>query len=352
MDSAGARCGLKERLMQWLLCPACRSSLALDARRYAGGEIIEGSLNCRCGRSFPIVKAVPRFHALELQHGPQKHCPESADGNSNLDEIKRSTSSRFGYEWNYFRDYDCKNFAAFTAPLPADFFKGKIGLDAGCGGGRHSRAAAELGAEIVAVDLSNSVDAAYLNNVNNESVHVVQADIYHLPFKDDVFDFIFSLGVLHHLPDPELGYRLLIPLLKEGGALLVWVYAYAVRKTALELLRFVSQRLSNPSIRKMAYVCNLVDYGVFVNLYRLLCRLPVLSFLARDYSPPRVKEYARHGFKVAYTDWFDRLSAPISNYYKRPEMLAWLERSRLIHTRLKPVEDSWWWLYGERKAGC
>jgi SAM-dependent methyltransferase/uncharacterized protein YbaR (Trm112 family) len=347
--------------MQWLQCPVCRGSLALEARRWAGKEITEGSLSCRCGRTFPIIRGVPRFLSEELRHELPKYYPEFADDHpiavglenfamAAVDNIKSSTFSRFGYEWNYFYDYDCNNFETFTAPLPINFFRGKIGLDVGCGAGRHSKAASELGAEMVAIDLSTAVDAAYLNNAKNERVHVVQADIYHLPIKDNSFDFIFSLGVLHHLPDPQLGYRRLIPLLNEGGALFIWVYAYAVRKVALELLRFISQRLSNANIGRMAYLCNLVDYGVFVNLYRLLSVLPLIASLVRNCSPPRVKEYARHGFKVGYTDWFDRLSAPISNYYKRNEMREWLERSQLSNTRLDLVEDSWWWLYGERKA--
>jgi SAM-dependent methyltransferase len=335
----------------------------LEVRQCAGQEITEGSLSCRCGRSFPIIRGVPRFLPEELRHELTKYYPDFNDCNLNaergqrfakteINNIKSTTLSRFGYEWNHFLDYDCKNFKSFIAPLPTDFFKGRIGLDAGCGAGRHSKAAGELGAEMIAIDLSTAVDAAYLNNVNNERVHVVQADIYHFPIRDKSFDFIFSLGVLHHLPEPELGYRSLIPLLKEGGALFIWVYAYAVRKVALEILRFVSQRLSNDNIRRMAYLCNLVDYGVFVNFYRLLSVLPIVDYLVRNCSPPRVKEYARHGFKVGYTDWFDRLSAPISNYYKRHEMLEWLERSQLSNTRLNLVEDSWWWLYGERKAQC
>jgi SAM-dependent methyltransferase/uncharacterized protein YbaR (Trm112 family) len=347
--------------MQWLQCPACHGSLSLDARQGTGREITEGSLNCRCGQRFPIIRGVPRFLPEELRHELPKYYPEfdgcdliAAKGEGfvrrKADHIKSSTLSRFGYEWNYFCDYDCNNFETFTAPLPMEFFRGKIGLDVGCGAGRHSKAASERGAEMIAIDLSTAVDAAYLNNAKNEGVHVVQADIYNLPIKENSFDFIFSLGVLHHLPDPQLGYRRLIPLLNEGGALFIWVYAYAVRKVALELLRFISQRLSNANIKRMAYLCNLVDYGVFVNLYRLLSVLPPMASLVRNCSPSRVKEYARHGFKVGYTDWFDRLSAPISNYYKRNEMREWLERSQLSNTRLDLVEDSWWWLYGERQA--
>jgi SAM-dependent methyltransferase len=234
--------------------------------------------------------------------------------------------------------------------LPAGFFEGKLGLDIGCGAGRHALHASQRGAEIIAIDLSQAVDAAQHNNYENTRVHVIQADIYNLPVKTGIFDFIYSLGVLHHLPEPENGYQALIPFLKKGGALVVWLYAFSFRKIALEILRAAAQRMSNNSIRRMAFVCNLIDYGIFINLFRLTQKVPVLRKWVKKYSPLRMIEYATHGFRISYTDWFDRLSAPITNYYKEDEMKLWLKRSRLCSTRLLLEGDSWWWLYGERKT--
>ena len=257
---------------------------------------------------------------------------------------------RFGYEWIKFYDYNCDNFNAFIAPLPNDFFKGKLGLDAGCGAGRHARQASEKGAEIVGIDFSRAVDVAHRNNAENVLIHIVQADIYHLPFKFYSFDFIYSLGVIHHLPDPWHGYETLIDFLRKNGALFIWLYAYSPRKVALEILRALSQRLSNANIKRMAYLCNLIDYGIFINTYRLIENLPFLEKLANRYFPSRIKEYANHGFRVGFADWFDRLAAPITNYYKEIEMQNWLKHSGLSNTKLLMEGDSWWWLYGERKG--
>ena len=236
-----------------------------------------------------------------------------------------------------------------SVEIPTDFLKGKLGLDVGCGMGRHALQASKEGAEVVAIDLSQAVDIAFHNNINNEYVHVVQADIYNLPFRKETFQFIYSLGVLHHLPNPELGYKTLIPFLEKGGSLFIWLYAYASRKVVSEILRSVAKRLSNDNIRRMAYLCNLVDYGIFINLYRLLKNLPFIGKWAKQSSPLRIKEYAECGFRIAYADWFDRLSAPISNYYKETEMRDWLKRSDLCNKKVALVGDSWWWLYGERK---
>jgi SAM-dependent methyltransferase len=351
---------MKERVLKWMACPVCEGELTLAVNVAHGLEVIEGVLACSCYEIFPIIRGVPRMISGDLQKNLRTRYSEYFSRHPDLSEIaegrendpvtkkKETVIDRFGYEWTQFSDYDCDNLARFIAPLPSGFFRGKIGLDIGCGAGRYASLISDQGAEVIAVDISQAVDAAYKNNAGREYVHVVQADVCHLPFRPASFHFIYSLGVLHHLPNQELGYRGLIRFLATGGSIFIWLYAYSLRKVALESLRFVAQKLSNDNIRRMAYLCNLVDYGIFVNLYRRLAHLPGFGNRVGRLAPLRVKEYARHGFHVSYADWFDRLSAPITNYYREDEMRQWLARSGLCNTRLLPEGNSWWWLYGER----
>ena len=353
---------MRESLLKWLICPICSHSFELEAISHSGDEIIDGWLTCSCSDSFPIIAGVPRLvcdglrEQLTQQYPDFYHCNSKLLDNkkrsdtSELIERKVATMNRFGYEWLYFSDYNCDNFKPFVAPLPVDFFKGKFGLDVGCGAGRHASQASKSGAEIIAIDISQAVDSAQKNNIGNKRVHIIQADVYNLPLKAGIFDFIYSVGVLHHLPEPEKGYQALLPFLCEGGSLFIWLYAFSFRKVALEGLRAVAKRLSNINIRRMAFLCNLIDYGIFINLFRLTQKLPILNKLTKKHSPLRIIEYAEHGYQISYTDWFDRLSAPITNYYKEDEMNFWLKRSKLKNTRLQLEGDSWWWLYGERKA--
>src|SRR5205085_888189 len=97
-------------------------------------------------------------------------------------------------------------------------------LDAGCGTGRHAHYAASFGAAVVAVDLGPAVEVAARNNVGAASVQVLQSDLYNLPFAPKGFDFIYSLGVLHHLPDPEGAFKNLLRFLKPGGEIVIYVY--------------------------------------------------------------------------------------------------------------------------------
>jgi GGDEF domain-containing protein len=103
-------------------------------------------------------------------------------------------------------------------------FEGRVGLDAGCGEGRYAQCMTSYGADVVGMDLGNSVDYAYRRNRDNPRVDIVQGSILQPPFKDGVFDFVTSIGVLHHLPDPQRGFESLVPLLHVGGTIHIWVY--------------------------------------------------------------------------------------------------------------------------------
>lgn len=129
----------------------------------------------------------------------------------NLEEkLKKKTSDSFGFEWNVFNEIKPEiSFLEYISPIDKSYFKDKLVLDAGCGSGGYAYYAANYGAEVVAFDLSDAVKATY-KNTKNEHVQVLQADIYHLPLKNELFDYIYCIGVLHHLPKPEKGFRELI----------------------------------------------------------------------------------------------------------------------------------------------
>jgi SAM-dependent methyltransferase len=99
-------------------------------------------------------------------------------------------------------------------------------LEAGCGVGAQTVTLAgnSPGAEIVSVDISpdslaqaeKAVRRAGLNNVR-----FLEADLFHLPFKDGQFDHGFICFVLEHLADPVGALRAILRKVKPGGTLTV-----------------------------------------------------------------------------------------------------------------------------------
>jgi SAM-dependent methyltransferase len=168
-----------------------------------------------CRRRFPIVGGVPRFVADEHYTGS------------------------FGFQWNRFARTQLDSANGSTRSQDTfllktgwrlEDLKGRRVLDAGCGMGRFAEVCADAGAEIHGIDLSAAVEAAHRNLGHRPNVHLYQADIMSLPFPEATFDFIYSIGVLHHTPDTRAAFLRLCPLLKPGGAVAVWVYTRELRQ--------------------------------------------------------------------------------------------------------------------------
>jgi SAM-dependent methyltransferase len=178
-----------------LRCPRCRETLV------ESGD--PTGLQCQgCGLVVPVARGIPRFAG-------------------------ESYTASFGRQWNR---YDVARDAEDEATFPVktgvapDALAGLLVLDAGCGGGRYARLAGRHGARVVGVDLSTAVEKAATLCADLPHVSIVQADLLDLPLAEGVFDFAFSIGVLHHSPDPRRAFAQVAARVKPGGRLAVWLY--------------------------------------------------------------------------------------------------------------------------------
>jgi SAM-dependent methyltransferase len=133
----------------------------------------------------------------------------------------------FGFQWNRFdvrRQQEDEDVFQVKTGIPLTELAGKLVLDAGCGGGRYTRVAADHGASVVGVDRSSAVEKAKSLTQGLENVQLVQADLTRLPFRPRTFDAVFSIGVLHHSPDCRASFDAVAKMVKPGGILSVWLY--------------------------------------------------------------------------------------------------------------------------------
>ncbi len=267
-------------------------------------------------------------------------------------EVKARTAESFAYEWNHFgdvRDEWRKNFLDYMRPHKPEFFAGLSVLDVGTGSGRHSREAAELGASVVAVDLGDSIDVARANLPN--SVTTIQADAEHLPLINASFDFVMSIGVLHHLPDPEAALRGLVRMVRPGGRLHVYLYWQPPVRWHRTVLRAVTAarrlttRLPHSVLHVLCYPLAALLFVIAVLPHRLGMRLPALERLTNQLP---LRTYADYPFGVLVNDQFDRLSAPIEHRYTQDEVHAILERAGLDEIVVLP--NAGWVADGVRPA--
>jgi SAM-dependent methyltransferase len=133
----------------------------------------------------------------------------------------------FGRQWNRYDvarpEEDEATFQVKTGVRPADL-EGRLVLDAGCGGGRYAAVAGSKGARVIGVDLSHAVEKAAAISSQFPDVLIVQADLLELPLAEQAFDLVYSIGVLHHTPDPRRAFHQIARCVKPGGRLAVWLY--------------------------------------------------------------------------------------------------------------------------------
>jgi SAM-dependent methyltransferase len=108
--------------------------------------------------------------------------------------------------------------------VAASELAGRLVLDAGCGGGRYARLVGGHGARVIGVDLSAAVEKAAALCAGLPDVAIVQADLLDLPIAEGSFDLVYSIGVLHHTPDPRGAFHQIARRVKPGGRLAVWLY--------------------------------------------------------------------------------------------------------------------------------
>jgi len=336
-----------ERLLEVLRCPACRGRLCLsDSKVESNGDVY---LECQgCQQRFPIMNDVPRLLLSPLR---EALLGNGEAGDDYDPQVK--TARSFGFEWSRFPEMYAEwnqSFLNYMQPHDASFFSGRKVLDAGCGGGRFAYYAAKYGAEVWAIDLGPAVVVARRNTEAAGSVQVVQADLHQPPFAPESFDFIYSIGVLHHLPDPEAAFQNLLRYLKPGGKIQIYLYwrpeGQPVKRALLAMVsaaRKVTTRLPHQAVYGLAFPAALAAFTFFVWPYRLLKLVPGLRGLAEKLP---MKQYAGFPFRVCVNDQLDRFSAPIENRYTRQEVEDWLRRGNLQDGQ---VASSYGWVATGRK---
>jgi len=304
---------LKRRLLDMLICPQCRNGeLHLEDELLSHQEVKEGKLLCSCcGRQYPILNYVPRFVAT--------------------DAYVRS----FSYEWKTFprTQYGSETERSFSRfNFKPNELTGKNILDVGCGSGRFVDFFSRYAREVVGIDLSYAVDEASTYCGMRPNVHILQADLFNLPFKEAMFDLVFSFGVLMATPNTKKAFMQLPRFVKPGGKLAIFVYAKWFEKGSWasrakdrlsDSYRKISSRLPLSVLHMLSYVA--------IPLYELK-RLPKLGKLV-DIA---IESSTNPDWRVRVLETFDWYSPKYQWKHTREEVVSWFKEAGLDDIFVSP----------------
>jgi uncharacterized protein YbaR (Trm112 family)/SAM-dependent methyltransferase len=300
-----------------LACPACHERLTwVQNDADSAGTVAEGRLACvSCKQEYPVIAGVPRFVPRE------------------------NYASGFGLEWTKHARTQYDSYSGIPASEQRFFgqtewprvLEGEIIVEVGSGSGRFTEQAARTGATVVSLDYSYAVDANYASNGSRPNVLIVQADVFAMPFRPQIFDRLFCFGVLQHTPSPSRAFAALPWVLKPGGWLCADIYKVSFWRTIAQTKYWVRPftRRMNPDAL-YARVQRWVDFmWPLSNLIRRLPKGYAINWrlLVADYSflglqGQMLKEWS-------YLDTFDMLSPRYDRPATKETFRQWAVQANL-----------------------
>ncbi|MBI1949026.1 MAG: methyltransferase domain-containing protein [Deltaproteobacteria bacterium] len=321
---------MRPALVEHLRCPVCRGELILRESSRQGPHVMEGSLFCAgCLVGYPIADGVPNF--------------VGAGAESSVEQ----TTAGFATNWKRYSDAILAQPALnddllrdWIAPLSPELFQGRVVLDAGCGMGRWLAASAPHAPRaLIGFDYSDVARAAFANTRHLKNVHVVRADIFRLPFPSKFASVCYSIGVVHHTPDPEGAFASLLDAVADDGALSTWVYGKEnnqwIERVVSPIRSQVTSRLPDPllyGLSRAAAAALSLGAGLYARTFPTRTAFGYDAYLRHLRGYPR--RYLEH---IVY----DHLVPQLVEYLPKEELQRWATSRRLPFVLTSRNDNSW-----------
>jgi SAM-dependent methyltransferase len=246
-------------------------------------------------------------------------------------------------EWRLLQDDEMFLFKDWIYPITLEDFRGKDVLECGCGGGQHTSFVAPFARSMVAVDL-NAIDIAKERNKERTNVEFVEADIAKMDLGKQ-FDYVYSIGVVHHTDDPDATFKNMAQHTKPGGKTIVWVYSKEGNWMVDHIVEPIRKRfLTRMSREKLLTISKIVTACMYPPIYSIyLLPLPFLPFY-EYFDNFRKMTFYRNTLNV-----FDKLNAPQVIFIDRARMGRWFNDTDFKDVHISPYKGVSWRGSGMRK---
>lgn len=267
------------------------------------------------------------------------------------DNVDAAVVDGFGDEWTRFDQSGVEAaemqalFEAYFGIFPwHELPPNAAGFDLGSGSGRWARMVAPRVGRLTCIDASaDALAVARRTLAGHGNVDFVHATVGALPLPRASFDFGFSLGVLHHVPDTEAGLRAAVGLLRPGAPFLLYLY-YAFDNRPWWFRRVwqvseVGRRLISRLPHSLRYAASQAIAGTVYWPLARAARLLESAGVRVDALP--LAAYRQRSFYTMRTDSLDRFGTRLEQRFTRAEIASMMTRAGLTRIRFSDAAPYW-----------
>ena len=263
--------------------------------------------------------------------------------------MQQRTVADFGEQWGRYTDnsgyYGSLDlFQDIFGPLlvPQDV-AGRRVADIGSGTGRIVQMLMAAGAgHVTAIEPSEAFEVLMANTSQyGDRVRCLRLRGDEVPA--EAFDLVVSVGVLHHVPEPQPVVEAAWRALRPGGRIAVWVYGHEGNETYLAFvgpLRALTTRLPHFMLAVVSSALTAL-LGAYAAACRLL-PLPLGGYMRRVFS--------RLDWSKRYLTIYDQLNPAYARYYREHEAVALLAAAGFSDVRVYHRHGYSWAVTGTRSA--
>jgi ubiquinone/menaquinone biosynthesis C-methylase UbiE len=292
---------------------------------------------------------IPYVRTPDVIHDGKKSIAEFKN-DPNQANVDKSVVESFGAEWNKFNSFDANEIKKI-GDLYFDILPGEVlndhskVLDVGCGSGRWSKYLTNKVGSIDAVDPSSAIFAADKLLADFDNIRLTMATTESLPFPDNSFDMVMSVGVLHHIPDTLQAIKDCISKVKPGGYFYTYLYYSLDNRGWLfrflfkvsNIFRYLVSRL--PSVLKKI-ACDIIAVVIYMPFVLVSQGFYKIGFKKLAEKMP-LSIYRDKGFFIIRNDALDRFGTKLEQRFSRKYIREMLTESGITEIRFSEKAPYW-----------
>jgi len=264
------------------------------------------------------------------------------------DDLTSKTISDFGEQWTNFRQnpgyYGSAEFLQDVCGplLEVSYLYEKKVAEIGSGTGRIVNMLLDVGVKHVTALEPSAAFAVLCENTatRREKVTYINQRGENIHADADL-DVIFSIGVLHHIPEPDPVVSAAFKALKPGGMMLIWLYGHEGNETYLRFinpLRRLTRHIPHPILSALCSFLNLM-----LDIYIFCCRYIPLPM--RSYMQNVLTRVSRDVRKIII---YDQLNPAYAKYYRKNEAIRLLADAGFTDVQIYHRHGYSWTVLGHK----